>query len=63
MTQTLHTLDGREIALADDDIAVLEARLDGLVMRPGDTGYDEARHRRREHAFRATKQETVTGPR
>jgi FAD/FMN-containing dehydrogenase len=43
VTQTLHTLDGREIALTDDDIAVLEARLDGLVIRPGDTGYDEAR--------------------
>jgi len=43
VTQTLQTLDGREIALADDDIAMLEARLDGLVIRPGDQGYDEAR--------------------
>ena len=43
MTQTTQTLDGREIALADDDIAALEARLDGLVIRPGDQGYDEAR--------------------
>ena len=43
VTQTLQTLDGREIAIADDDIAMLEARLDGLVIRPGDQGYDAAR--------------------
>ena len=39
----MQTLDGREIALSDDDVLALEARLDGTVIRPGDPGYDEAR--------------------
>ena len=29
VTQTMQTLDGREIALADVDVLALEARLDG----------------------------------
>ena len=41
--QTLHTLDGRELALADDVVAGLESRLDGTVIRSGEPGYDEAR--------------------